>query len=145
LGGAAVAFLPAAAFLPLGAALWLYGPYSYSHRYYNSTSRQDEEREIICHCQDNMVCMCDDIDDEEFWDELIGDGDYDKLNKTLVDVTNVNGTMTIVVNGTLPNGTTVPGDEDQYEQYLTNAGINLGQSLGMLPAAVAVFGFALFA
>ncbi|KAI6784620.1 uncharacterized protein J7T54_006665 [Emericellopsis cladophorae] len=145
LRGSALAFLPAAALLPLGVGLWMYGPYNYHHRYYNSTSEQDEEREIICHCEERMVCMCDDIDDEEFWDDLIGDGDYDKLNKTLVDVRDVNGTTTITVNGTLPNGTTVPGDEDEYEEYLTNTGINLGRSIGMLPAAVAVFGFALFA
>jgi len=145
LRGSALAFLPAAALLPLGVGLWMYGPYNYHHRYYNSTSEQDEEREIICHCEQYMVCMCDDIDDEEFWDDLIGDGDYDKLNKTLVDVRDVNGTTTITVNGTLPNGTTVPGDEDEYEQYLENTGISLGRSIGMLPAAVAVFGFALFA
>jgi hypothetical protein len=45
-------------------------------------------------------------------DELIGDGSYANLNKTLVNVADVNGTSTIVINGTLPNGTTASGGTD---------------------------------
>ena len=117
----------------------MYGPYGYHHNYYNRSSRRDEEREIICACGENAECMCDDVDDEEFWDDLIGDGDYDKLNKSVVDVTEVNGTTKIVVNGTLPNGTTVhSSDEDDYKEYLLNAATTAGKMFGFWPAIGAV-------
>jgi hypothetical protein len=41
--------------------------------------------------------------------DLIGNGSYAALNKTLVNVADVNGTSTILINGTLPNGTTASG------------------------------------
>lgn len=123
----------------------MYGPYNYHHRYHNDTSDEDEEREIICGCAEDSVCMCDEIDDDDdFWDDLIGDGDYDKLNKTLVDVSKVNGTTTILVNGTLPKGTTVHSDdEDDYAEYLTNAANTALQTLGLWPAVGAMMGMVL--
>jgi len=134
-----LAFWPAGA-LFLGGA-YMYGPYGYHYRYHNETSDEDEEREIICGCAEDSVCMCDEIEDDDFWDELIGDGDYDKLNKTLVDVSEVNGTTTILVNGTLPKGTTVESDdEDDYAEYLTNAANTALQTLGLWPAIGAVAG-----
>jgi len=45
-------------------------------------------------------------------DSLIGDGTYSALNKSLVNVVDVNGTSTIVLNGTLPNGTTTSGGSE---------------------------------
>lgn len=50
--------------------------------------------------------------------DLVGNGSYDSLNKSLVTVSQVNGTRTLVINGTLPNGTTAPGGTD-------SAGLNL--------------------
>lgn len=135
--GAGLAIWPAA-YLWTGGA-YMYGPYGYSHSYYNRSSRKDEEREIICACAEKAECMCDDIDDEEFWDDLIGDGDYDKLNKSVVDVAKVNGTTMITVNGTLPNGTTVhSSDEDDYAEYLLNAATTAGKMLGFWPAVAVV-------
>ena len=43
---------------------------------------------------------------------IIGDGNPSTLNQTLVRVANVNGTDTIFINGTLPNGTTASGGTD---------------------------------
>lgn len=43
---------------------------------------------------------------------MIGNGSYAALNKTLVNVADVNGTTTILINGTLPNGTTASGGSD---------------------------------
>jgi len=65
-------------------------------------------------CQATLECGCDDPEDNTFLDSLIGDGDYSKLNKTLVNVYDFeNGTSIIAINGTLDNGTTIPGgDED---------------------------------
>jgi hypothetical protein len=121
---------------------WPYGgfyyPYAYTHTYRNRTSNRDEERDIVCVCARYSVCACDDIDKKDFYDELIKDGDYDKLNKSMVTVSRVNGTQKIVINGTLPNGTTVPtDDEDLYEMYL-NGAVTLAKSLGYWPAGAAV-------
>ncbi|KAF4124813.1 Conserved glycine-rich protein [Geosmithia morbida] len=126
--------------------LWLtpvfvYGPYGYHYGYHNRTSNRDEDRQIECSCAQYSVCMCDEIDDDEFWDELVGDGDYSKLNKTLVNVTKRDGKDIIVVNGTLPNGTTLKSDdEDDYEEYLTNAAARLASAIGVWPAAALAVG-----
>lgn len=131
-GGAAIAFWPGTWHTPV----YMYGPYGYHYGYHNSSSNRHEERDIICSCAQYSECMCDEIEDDEFWDELIGDGDYDKLNKSLVDVTRRNGRETIVVNGTLPNGTTAKSDnEDDYKEYLTNAAARLASAAGVWPAA----------
>ncbi|EHL02178.1 hypothetical protein M7I_1772 [Glarea lozoyensis 74030] len=44
-----------------------------------------------------------------FLDSLIGDGTYANLNQSVVTVADINGTSTIILNGTLPNGTTASG------------------------------------
>jgi hypothetical protein len=43
---------------------------------------------------------------------LLGNGSYADTNSSLIRVTNVNGTKTAVINGTLPNGTTASGGTD---------------------------------
>ena len=121
---------------------WPYGgyyyPYAYAHSYRNNTSKKDEKREIICVCAMYSVCACDDIDEKDFYDELIKDGDWKKLNKSMVDVSKVNGTTKIVINGTLPNGTTVPtDDEDLYEMYL-NGAVSIAKAMGFWPVVAAV-------
>lgn len=40
---------------------------------------------------------------------ILGDGSYTALNRSLVTVAIVNGTSTIIINSTLPNGTTASG------------------------------------
>jgi hypothetical protein len=55
------------------------------------------------------VCGCDDNNSTTFLDTVIGDGDYTKLNASLVQIADIEGKSTIVLNGTLPNGTTAPG------------------------------------
>ncbi|APA10046.1 hypothetical protein sscle_05g048160 [Sclerotinia sclerotiorum 1980 UF-70] len=117
--------------------LWLFGAYSYPfHNPYtfrnqsairNSTNtastsldtRQNsdttgvtETRPVTCLCAAYSECGCDDNGDASFLDELIGNGSYAALNKTLVNVADVNGTTTILINGTLPNGTTASGGSD---------------------------------
>ena len=51
------------------------------------------------------ACGCDDNGNSTFLDSLVGNGSYQGLNKSQINVANVNGTRTIVLNGTLPNGT----------------------------------------
>ncbi|KAF2707221.1 hypothetical protein K504DRAFT_447240 [Pleomassaria siparia CBS 279.74] len=111
--------------------LWLHSvyPYYYSNPYhfYNASARnttnqrkrqetgQNQTLPVVCLCQEYSVCGCDENPDTSYLNDLIGNGSYAALNKTLVTVSEVNSTKTLslVINGTLPNGTTAPGgDED---------------------------------
>lgn len=107
LGVGALAFFP---------GLWLYGAYSYPYsnpyRFYNQTAQQNQTRAVDCLCQQYSVCGCDDNDDTTYLDGLVGNGSSSALNQTLVRVANVNGTDTLFINGTLPNGTTASGGTD---------------------------------
>ncbi|TVY55843.1 hypothetical protein LCER1_G002650 [Lachnellula cervina] len=78
-------------------------------------TRQDDSeglnqtKPVTCLCAQYAVCGCDDNNNATFLNSLIGDGTYANLNTTLVNVADINGTSTIVLNGTLPNGTTASG------------------------------------
>ena len=99
LGGAALAFFP---------GLWLYGayayPYSHPYNYRNSTSNKNESLPVQCLCQQYSACGCDDNDNSTYLDGLVANATADR-NSSLARITNVNGTKTLVINGTLPNGT----------------------------------------
>lgn len=58
---------------------------------------------VTCLCQYYSACGCDDNNDPTYLDSIIGDGT--NLNNSLVHIGPVNGTETIALNGTLPNGT----------------------------------------
>jgi hypothetical protein len=45
------------------------------------------------------------------------------LNQSLVTVADVNGTSTILLNGTLPNGTTASGGDEDAIQSTDSAGV----------------------
>ncbi|EPE24568.1 hypothetical protein GLAREA_08420 [Glarea lozoyensis ATCC 20868] len=68
-----------------------------------------ESKPVQCLCDPYLVCGCDDPGDNTFLDSLIGDGTYANLNQSVVTVADINGTSTIILNGTLPNGTTASG------------------------------------
>ncbi|KAM0186557.1 hypothetical protein ACHAPI_011636 [Fusarium lateritium] len=141
-----------APFVLLGGALafwpgvWLYGAYMYpyhdQYRYHNETSDEDEERDIICACARYAQCACDDNNNTAYYDELIGNGSYQALNKSVVDVAKVNGTMTILINGTLPNDTALPSDDDSDDNGDDSsdsaAARTLIEALGFWPAVAAV-------
>ncbi|TGO31973.1 hypothetical protein BHYA_0372g00040 [Botrytis hyacinthi] len=150
-------------FLGLGAlsifpGLWLYGAYSYPyHNPYsfrnhsatrngtNTTSasietRQDsdttgvnETKPVTCLCAAYSECGCDDSGNSTFLDQIIGDGSYAALNTSLVNVADVNGTSTILINGTLPNGTTASGGSDSA------AGRTIVEGLGWWIMVATVF------
>lgn len=135
--GALIAPIAILAIMP---GLWLYSvyPYHYNNRYnfYNRTANRtannndndrrdfvdlmirqetagaNESLPVMCLCQENSVCGCDENDDQQYITDLIGNGSYQALNKSLVTVSDVNGTRTLVLNGTLPPGTTAPGGLD---------------------------------
>lgn len=109
-------------------------------------ARQDLEGEeqtkpVTCICGADQSCGCDDNDDPTFLATLIGDGDYSKLNKSLVNIADINGTSTIVIDGSLPNGTTAPGGEDDVESSALN--LNAGSMAGYL-VMVSLVGFSVF-
>ncbi|PKS12803.1 hypothetical protein jhhlp_001014 [Lomentospora prolificans] len=106
-GAAALAFWP---------GVWLYGAYSYHYPYnyhfHNETANKDEDLPVICGCDPYNPCGCDANNDTTYIRDLVGDGNYNNLNQSLVTVAEVNGTKTILINGTLPNGTEPPVPED---------------------------------
>lgn len=133
-GGAAFALYPHYGLYPYGAYAY---PYSHPYGFYNRTARRNntnttttrrdsiyeminlrqtsedaganETKPVTCLCAMYAVCGCDDDGNSTFLDSIIGDGTYSSLNLSLVDVADINGTSTIVLNGTLPNGTTASG------------------------------------
>jgi hypothetical protein len=106
--GIAPFFLPIAA-LAFFPGLWLYGahvyPYDHHYHYINDTSNRNESLPVICLCGEYAECGCDDNNNSTYYESLFN-GTQPK-NGSIVRVTDVNGTQTIVINGTLPNGTTV--------------------------------------
>ncbi|KAF2820561.1 hypothetical protein CC86DRAFT_374254 [Ophiobolus disseminans] len=148
--GALIAPLAIIAIMP---GLWLYSvyPYYYTNRYnfYNRTANRtantnngrrdyvdlmirqegnvgaNESLPVMCLCQENSVCGCDENDDQGYIKDLVGDGSYAALNKSLVTVSDVNGTRTLVLNGSLPLGTTAPGGVDDAA-----AALNVGKYAG---------------
>lgn len=100
--------------------LWLYSvynyPYSHSYRFRNGTrNRTTTKRQeqgvllpVTCLCQQYNACGCDDDGNTTYLDSIIGDGT--NLNDSLVHIGPVNGTQTVVLNGTLPNGTDTSAD-----------------------------------
>ncbi|KAG7408573.1 hypothetical protein Forpe1208_v012409 [Fusarium oxysporum f. sp. rapae] len=97
--------------------MWPYGAYIYPFTntcsYHNETVDQDEERSVMCGCSRYGNCTCDDPGSAPYFKELIGSGSYEALNKSIVDVAEFNGTKTILINGTLPNGTALAGDKNR--------------------------------
>lgn len=110
--------------------LWLYSVYPYylnSYRFYNQSDINQTNPNgvnttlpVTCLCQEYSPCGCDENDDQKYLADLVGNGSYAALNKSLVTVSDVNGTKNLVINGTLPNGTTAPGGTDD-----DSAAINL--------------------
>ncbi|KAL2199090.1 hypothetical protein P885DRAFT_75502 [Corynascus similis CBS 632.67] len=89
--------------------IWYHGAHIYHferpYEFYNATTQRTERKPVECACAPNADCGCDENPDKDYLDDLIGNGSYAALNKTLIDVANVNGTSTILLNGTLPDGT----------------------------------------
>ncbi|KAI1097588.1 hypothetical protein F4804DRAFT_160198 [Jackrogersella minutella] len=101
----------------LGAS-WAYGAYSYpyAHQYYyhNATNNQNETKPVNCLCGTYDECGCDDNGNQTYFNDIIGDGSYANLNRSLVTVADNDTThqSTIYIQGSLPNGTTSSGGTD---------------------------------
>lgn len=140
LGGAALG-LAAYTFWP-GYHLWAhpiyYYPYSRPYHYYNQTSKQNETRAVGCGCDQTQDCGCDeDPGLNETLRQLVGTGAYNQLNQSVITVGDVNGTQTLLLNGTLP----LEDDDDDSTPGTGNANAPnaaaLMQAAGWWPAVVA--------
>ena len=95
--------------------IWLYGAYAYNYNhpynFYNRTNTtaspngSNQTLPVTCLCDTYSACGCDDNDNSTYLDSILGNGTAASQNSSLVHVGDVNGTKTIVLNGTLPNGT----------------------------------------
>ncbi len=102
---------------------------------------EEETKPVTCLCAMYEECGCDDNSNTTFLDSIIGDGTYSSLNLSLVNVADINGTSTIVLNGTLPNGTTAAGGtEDAFDSAAMRTII---QASGFWPM-IALVGFTVF-
>jgi hypothetical protein len=105
--------LPVAA-LSIFPGLWLYDAYAYPYGSpYNFRNETDSNRNttipVTCLCQEYSVCGCDQNENSTYLDTIIGNGSESDMDPTVSRISVVNGTKTLVINGTLPNGTTAPG------------------------------------
>ena len=98
--------------------IWLAGAYGYNfhnpYRFHNASNStaNNESLPVTCLCQKYSACGCDDNGNTTYIDDLLGNGSIADQNSTLVHVGNVNGTKTVVLNGTLPNGTDDSSSDD---------------------------------
>lgn len=95
---AALAFFP---------GIWLFGAYSYPYThpyYYTDNNNRNQSLPVTCLCEQYQECGCDDTNNSTYYESLFNG--TQPRNTSNVQVVNVNGTKTIVINGTLPNGTT---------------------------------------
>jgi len=128
--GGALAFWP---------GLWLAGaymyPYSHPYRYYNETARENQTKAVLCGCAEDLPCSCEENNATDYMNSLIGNGSYDGLNKSVVNIGEVNGTETILINGTLPSGTTASGGTDEVGSAAFRTAV---EALGFWPVAAVV-------
>ncbi|KAL4770942.1 hypothetical protein BDW60DRAFT_70420 [Aspergillus nidulans var. acristatus] len=128
-------FLPVAA-LAFFPGLWLYGahvyPYGHPYHYINDTTNRNESMPVICLCAEYSTCGCDDNNNSTYYESLFN-GTQPK-NGSIVRVTDVNGTQTIAINGTLQNGTTA--DEDTVDSA---AALTVMQASGYWVMAAVAF------
>lgn len=86
--------------------LWLYGAYAYPYsqraQYGNNPN---ETIPVLCVCQENSVCGCDENYNQSFIQDMYKNATGDGEPK-LARLSDVNGTRTLVINGTLEDGTT---------------------------------------
>jgi hypothetical protein len=96
---AALAFFP---------GVWLAGayayPYAHSYYYHDNDNNKNESLPVTCLCQEYQECGCDDTNNSTYYQSLFNG--TQPHNTSVARVVNVNGTKTIVINGTLANGTT---------------------------------------
>lgn len=106
--GIAPIILPVAALAFFG-GIWLHDayayPYSHHYHYVDQSTHQNTSMPVVCLCERYAECGCDENANATYYESLFNG--TQPANSSVVEVVKVNGTETIYINGTLPNGTTV--------------------------------------
>ena len=71
----------------------------------------DDPVPVRCLCEEFLECSCEEENDEDYLQFLIDDDDVDDLDEEVVAFNTVDGTTTLVINGTMPNATEFLGDD----------------------------------
>lgn len=128
-GGLVATALLSIAALSIFQGIWLYPAYIYTYpqpyTFYNASASQNQTKPVECLCEEYQECGCDNNTDPTYISSLIGNGSISALNSTLVQVNDVNGTSTILINGTLPNGTTAAGNSSPTTSSSASAAIRI--------------------
>lgn len=106
----------------------VYGyPFTHNIYYYNKTSSQNETLPVLCLCQEYSVCGCDENHNQTYIDRLVANATANPTNGMVVGskIVDLNGTRTLVTNGTLDNGTTSDGGTVVFSGAM-------GQGVGLL-------------
>lgn len=113
--------------------IWLGQVYAYSWnnpiRYRNPLTDEEEEIPVICLCDEERPCGCDENLDDEYVDLVVAEALAN--NTEVAAIEEVEGEMTLVINGTLPEGT-----EDSGEEEGAAMRINVGKKGVLAMAAV---------
>ena len=91
--------------------MYTWGPH---YIYHNDTGDEDQSLPVSCYCGRYEACGCDEADNATVAEML--------RNSSIANITTVNDTQQVVINGTLPNGT---DDSDDA----TSAAAGLGRTL----------------
>lgn len=103
----------------------------------------DDPVPVRCLCEEFLECSCEEENDEDYLQFLIDDSDVEDLDEEIVAFNTVNGTMTLVINGTQPNGTESLGDSsDESDDNLFD---DDDLSAGIKQAAVQLSGWSFVA
>lgn len=117
-GGVNSRFIGAAG-LGIFPGVWLYGAYAYSYPghylYHNRTSNQNETHPMECLCGRFQECGCNANNQTDYVTDIAN-------NNTVSRLATVDGVKTLVVNGTLPNGTTAASGAPAFSQSMSMAG-----------------------
>lgn len=145
-GGLIAITLLSIAALAIFEGIWLYPAYIYAYpqpyTFYNASANQNQTKPVECLCEQYQECGCDNNTDPTYLSSLLGNGSVSALNSTLVQVHDVNGTSTILINGTLPNGTTAAGDSSSGSAptAITNGGRAFGPlGWSLIASAIACY------
>ena len=103
-GGVAPVLIGAGAFGFLGAGAFAYGAYFYPYHgyytYHNNSANENQTRPAECYCGRFSDCGCENRNETDYINSIAN-------NASIARVQEVNGTSTLLIDGTLPNGTTV--------------------------------------
>ncbi|KAI5817373.1 hypothetical protein BZA77DRAFT_245351 [Pyronema omphalodes] len=109
-------------------------PFTRQYNFHNDTSGRNERLPVTCICEKYQVCGCDETGDEKFLNQM-----YNQASDTdpwVSKVADLNGRRTLILNGTLMNGTTAPGGSDD-ENAAMALNINWKANAAILMAVVA--------